>query len=80
MSPAIPRLLQRPHTPDEKRRAARPPSATATGTGTGTGDGAQTDKGDRRTDVPAPKPNEEHEVGDLERSEREDHGQADKPH
>lgn len=74
MSPAIPRLLQRPDTPDDKRRLARPPS------GTGTGDGAQTDKGDRRTDVPAPKPSEEHEVGDLERSEREDHGQADKPH
>lgn len=76
MSPAIPRLLQRPDKPDEMRRPARSPS----GTGSGTGDGAQTDKGDRRTDVPAPKPSEEHEVGDLERSEREDHGQADKPH
>lgn len=68
MSPAIPRLLQRPDTPDDKRQPARPTP--------GSGAGAHTDKGDRRTNVPAPKPNEEHEVGDLERSEREDHGKA----
>ena len=33
-------------------------------------------KGDLRTQVEAPKPNKEREVGDLEQSERETHGRA----
>ena len=64
-SRSIPRLLQRPASD-----AGRDPSAAPSG------DGGAMDKGDRKPLVDTPKPNREREVGDLERSERDDHGRA----
>lgn len=51
-------------------------AAAAKGGDRATGGQGTGDKGDRRTRVEAPKPNEEREVGDLERGERETHGRA----
>ena len=92
-SKSVPRLLQQqPHreAEDEAWRQqqeagtrefqSRPP-----GGGSPPGDAGRTwpgqaaTKGDRRTQVEAPKPSREREVGDLEQSERETHGRARAP-
>ncbi|TFY99577.1 hypothetical protein [Ramlibacter rhizophilus] len=65
-SRSIPRLLQRRDDWHRGEEPWRPESE----------DGGRMDKGDRRPQDEATKPSKEREVGDLERSEREDHGRA----
>lgn len=72
-SKSIPRLLQRPRS--DADRESDPESEAGADAGP-SAEGSEMDKGDRKSLVDKPKPNREHEVGDLERAERDDHGKA----
>ncbi len=65
-SRSVPRILQRPpasHEPDGAPPSGHMPSESR-------------QKGDLRTQIEAPKPSRDREVGDLESAERETHGRA----
>ncbi len=68
---SVPRILQRPPAPQEP-----PAPQGAPGTLTPGHAGESRQKGDLRTQVEAPKPSRDREVGDLDSTERETHGRA----
>lgn len=71
-SKSVPRLLQQqPHRESDEQAWREQQQA-----GTRDFQAKAATKGDLRTQVEAPKPNKEREVGDLEQSERETHARA----
>ena len=86
-SKSVPRLLQQqPHREadeeawrEQQQAGAREYQAKSPSGATRPSPGRAATKGDLRTQVEAPKPNKEREVGDLEQSERETHGRAGMP-
>ncbi len=88
-SKSVPRLLQQqPHRESDddawreqqqtgsREFQAKPPGDWSQPHATRAAPGRAATKGDLRTQVEAPKPSTEREVGDLEQSERETHGRA----
>lgn len=77
-SKTVPRLLQQQPRHDTDREARRQQQAGTPDFQAPTpwGRAAGSHKGDLRTQLEASKPSKEREVGDLESSERETHGNA----